>query len=218
MKALLTTTMTALLLSTTMINAGGKKVVAPVNAPVAPIPAVVSPWPFYIGVGLLATLLERDPCPCTPDGPNQEDHRYGAVVRAGYDFNPYFGVEARWLKSLESGVFSKLEHYGLYLKPQYHVTDQSNLYALIGYGKSKVDYTNGVLQGSDDKTGLSYGVGFEYDFSKSAPEGTYTRAFDEQGDQEKGWGLWVDFLHLMDNDGPAHTDANVVMGGITYDF
>jgi len=218
MRAGMMIVLSATLLLTGTLSAGGKKMVAPANVPVAPIAPVVSPWPWYVGVGLLATFLERDPCPCDPDGPRQSDSRYGMALRAGYDFNPYFGVEARWLKSLESGVFSKLEHYGLYLKPQYHITDQSNIYALIGYGKSEVKYTNGILKSSYDKDDLSYGIGFEYDLAKSSPEGTYSRAFDEQGDQEKGWGLWVDFLHLMDDDGSTHTDANVLMGGVTYDF
>ena len=209
-------TVTALLGLTGIVYAGGGKAVAPAEAVVAPIPETVSPIPLYVGLGLLVSLIDRDPCPC--GGGDLSDRRYGGILRVGYDFNNYFGIEARGLKTFGSRVFSKVKHYGLYLKPQYHVTEQSNVYGLLGYGKTTVDYTNGILSSHNPKNGIAYGVGFEYDFGKDESEGVYGRAFDGQGDQEKGWGMWVDAQHLLSNAGPMHTDSNIITAGITYDF
>ncbi len=208
------------IIALSITSLAGGKAMSPVNSEVVPIVPpvpVISPWPIYVGLGLLAVGIERDPCPCAP-GDNIEDHRYGGIVRAGWDFNPYIGVEARALKTFGGTVFSETEHYGIYLKPQYHVTPQMNVYGLIGYGNTKIDYTNGVKSSTTDENGLSYGAGIEYDFTADISEGTYSRMFDGQGDQEKGWGVWVDVQHLLSNAGAVHTDSNIITAGITYDF
>jgi len=206
----------AMVATTSALMAGGK--IAPVITPVAPIVETpIDATPFYLGLGAMMTYIDRDPCPCTPDGPNLEDHRGGIIVRAGADYNQYIGLEARYLKTLGSNTFSETEHYGLYLKPQYHITQQANVYGLLGYGKTTVDYTNGVLHSSTSESGVSYGIGVEYDLTKDE-RAYYDRPFDGQGDQEQGWGLWLDFQHLLNNAGQVHTDNNVVTGGITYDF
>jgi len=204
------------MLSISQVSMGGKAVVPP-TAPVAPI-ATISPLPYYIGVGIIASSIQRDPCPCSPNGPDLKDHRYGAILRVGMDANQYIGVEARWLKTLESGVFSETTHYGLFLKPQYHIGNQSNIYGLLGYGKTKVDLTNGILSCNIEESGFSYGVGFEYDLTSDKSQGIYDRVFDGQGDQEKGWGLWIDYQRLFDNEGQYHLDTNILTFGITYDF
>ncbi len=202
---------------TANILAGGKNL-APAPSPVIPVPVEIDPIPIYIGLGAVATFINRDPCPCNPDGDDLEDTRYGMVARIGWDFNQYVGIEARALKTFGDDAFSETKHYGLYLKPQYHFADQTNVYGLLGYGRTEVDYTNGVLSSHNTSNGFSYGVGFEYDLSSDESEGDYHRAFDGQGDQEKGWGLWIDFQHLLSNDGPMHTDNNIVTAGVTYDF
>ena len=196
----------------------GGKYVAPVEADVAPIPAVTNPIPLYVGIGAVAAFIKRDPCPCAPNAADIKDHRYGGIIRAGWDFNPYIGIEARGLKTFGSDTFSTTEHYGLYLKPQYHVADKINVYGLVGYGRTTIDYTNGVRSSTLKKNGFSYGVGMEYDLSADESQGEYARGFDGQGDQEKGWGLWIDFQHLLSNEGMTHTDSNIITVGITYDF
>ena len=213
-----TTTMTlvTILAMTGTLFAGGGKAIAPAESVIAPIVEPIDPLPFYVGAGILATFIDRDPCPC--GGGDIQDHRYGGVIRAGYDFNQYIGLEARGLKTFGNDVFSEVTHYGVYVKPQYHISPQSNIYGLLGYGKTKVDYTNGILSSQTDENSFAYGVGFEYDFGNDQSEGQYDRIFDGQGDQEKGWGMWVDFQHLLGNAGAKHTDLNVFTAGITYDF
>jgi OOP family OmpA-OmpF porin len=200
----------------TATSYAGSKQVAPVEAEVVPIPAVINPIPLYIGIGLVAAGLSRD-CPCTNDS-RLKDMTYGGVIRAGWDFNEYFGIEARGLKANIEKDFSKTTHYGLYLKPQYHISDAVNIYGLLGYGKTTVDYASGSRSSKLSSSGLSYGAGLEYDFSSDESLGQYARDFDGQGDQEKGWGMWVDFQHLLYNEGVFNTDSNIVTAGMTYDF
>jgi len=206
----------AFLALSSLLHAGGGKNILPVTIPVAPIADPISPIPFYIGLGAMASFIDRDPCPCSND--DLADHRYGMVLRAGYDFNPYFGIEVRGLKTFGDDLFSDISHYGVYVKPQYHISDAANIYALIGYGRTTVDYDNGVLNSHNSKNGMAYGVGLEYDLSADESLGTYSRPFDGQGDQETSWGLWVDFQHLLNDEFPMHTDLNVITAGVTYDF
>jgi OOP family OmpA-OmpF porin len=147
-----------------------------------------------------------------------KDTRYGSILRLGADYNDYIGLEARVLKTFGSDIFSDTEHYGLYLKPQYHVADKVNIYGLIGYGKTSIDYTNGVRSSTTSESGLSYGAGFEYDLSSDTSLGQYSRMFDGQGEQEKGWGLWADFQRLLTDEGAFDTTSSVATFGVTYDF
>ena len=203
------------LLSSHYGYAGGK-IAAVAVAPVVPVD-IVDPNPFYIGVGVMISMIQRDPCCFLATG-DLKDHRYGGIVRLGADYNQYIGMEFRALKSLESSAFSDVEHYGIYLKPQYHITDSVNMYALAGYGKTTVDYTNGVKASHNTHNGFSYGVGFEYDFSKENSNEVYDRVYDNQGDQEEGWGMWIDYQHLLSDEWWMHTDCDIVSVGITYDF
>ena len=211
--------LTAVTAVSSQMMAGGKHM-APVEAPIVPIVVQeeINSLPIYIGIGAIAAFINRDACACSSDQSDIEDHRYGGIVRAGWDFNQYVGIEARALKTFGSDTFSTTEHYGLFLKPQYHVVEEANIYGLLGYGRTVVDYDNGIKSSHNTNNGFSYGVGLEYDLSSDSSEGNYARGFDGQGDQEKGWGLWLDFQHLLSNDGPMHTDSNIVTGGITYDF
>ncbi len=214
MNKIITSLITAVVLTSTSF-AGGK-FVAPVIVPVIPIVPTINPLPIYIGLGLVAVNIDRDPCACA--NVETDDLRYGSILRVGWDFNNYVGVEARVLKTLENDVFSETTHYGLYLKPQYHVTPQMNVYGLLGYANTTIDYNNGILSSTTDENGFSYGVGFEYDFNVDAGLGIYGRTFDGQGDQEMGWGLWVDVQQLLNDAGAVHTTSNIFTAGITYDF
>jgi len=203
----------------TNVFAGGKGVV-PVEAPVEPIPVMQTPSPIYLGLGLLwgrysGACGDADPS-CT-----YEDVTYGALLRAGYDFSQYFGIEGRIL-----GTFLKadplggeeLRHFGLYAKPMYPLGEDFNIYALLGYGWTKTKAGKNLKE--IDESGFSAGLGLEYDLSNmedDREEDTlYEGGFDGQGDQEKGWGLFVDYQRLLiKSDIP---DMDVISGGVTYDF
>jgi len=71
-----------------------------------------------------------------------------------------------------------------------------------------------------DDNGFSAGFGLEYDLSDKRDDYDrniyYPEGFDGQGDQEMGWGLFVDYQRLLiDSNIP---DLDVVSAGVTYDF
>lgn len=202
------------LLSSSMY-AGGKGV-APVQSPVAEIPVMIDPSPFYIGLGALWAGMSRE-CACANG--KVEEETYGGIFRAGYEYNQYIGLEARGLYSSIEKDIATTEHYGLFLKPMLPVGEDMNVYGLIGYGKTKIDCIVDTL--SYEKNGMSWGVGMEYDFSDKESDreiGTYDRGFDGQADQEKGWGMWIDYQNLLRDSGVSNFNSNIVTAGFTYDF
>lgn len=210
-------TLLTIMTLTNHIYAGGKGVV-PAISPIAEIPVVteINPIPLYIGIGGLWAGLSRD-CACVNG--NVEEETYGGIIRAGYDFNQYVGIEARGLYSSIQKDIATTQHYGVYLKPMLPVGENMNVYGLIGYGNTQLDCIVTTL--SYDKNSFSWGAGFEYDFSDKTSdleEGIYDRVFDGHGDQEKGWGMWIDYQNLLRDSGVSNFNSNIVTAGITYDF
>jgi OOP family OmpA-OmpF porin len=189
-------------------NAMAGKNVEPVESEVVPVLETI---PFYIGIGgSWGAVSNKCPCAHNPDKNRKKDSTYGGIIRIGYDFNPFFGIEARALRTSFESDFSELTHYGIYAKPQYHITNDINVYALAGYGHTLVHCTK-VKSGSKDfvKNGFSYGAGIEYDLSSDR---------GAQGDAEEGWGLFLDWQNLANKENPLQTSVNVVSAGVTYDF
>jgi len=180
---------------------------------VEPIPVKKFAIPIYVGAGFTSGRYFSD---------NYEDVTYGVMARVGYEFNQYLGFEARYISTFwdEGSVYGqKLEHFGLFMKPMMPFNENFNLYGLLGYGWTQTN-TSGTANKAIDDNGFSAGVGLEYDLSDK--RGDYDRniyypeGFDGQGDQEKGWGLFVDYQRLLiDSDIP---DLDVVSAGVTYDF
>jgi len=206
------------LIATGSLFGGGD--IAPAVAPVA-IVQEADPNPFYVGVGILWAGVSRD-C-STPGCPTVrlKDSTWGGIIRAGWEYNQYIGIEGRALKATIDSDWGETTHYGIFLKPQYPVSERVNIYGLLGYGHTEIDTDCIAMRDSFEHDGFSYGIGLEYDLSDTESdreEGTYDRPFDGHMDQEKGWGLWVDYQNLMHNEGPANFKSNIVSFGITYDF
>ncbi len=191
----------AALVSTVMLQAG--KNTEPADSPVIPVTV-----PFYIGIGGIMGMVSTS-CPCAGDSETRQydTSNFGGLLRIGYDFNPWFGVEARFLHSELSKNFATTTHYGLYAKPQVHISDAINVYGLIGYGHTRVDCDLRDAPLYDDN-GWSFGGGIEYDFASG----------DGQGDAEEGWGAFVDYQNLLHDKGEDLVRSNVISAGITYDF
>jgi OOP family OmpA-OmpF porin len=180
---------------------------------VEPMPVKKLAIPIYVGMGLTSGRYFSD---------NYEDVTYGVMARIGYEFNQFIGFEARHISAFwEKGSLNgqELEHFGLFMKPMIPFNENFNLYGLLGYGWTQTN-TSGTLNQAIDDNGFSAGAGLEYDLSNK--RGDYDRniyypeGFDGQGDQEKGWGLFVDYQRLLiDSDIP---DLDVVSAGVTYDF
>ena len=227
MKKVIKTLTLGAVLTTSSLFAGGN------IAPVIPIEEI-DPNPLYIGIGGLWVDVTRD-CTCLDllgnprTGTRLEDYTWGGIVRLGYDYNQYFGIEARALKARNNSDTFDVTHYGIFLKPMMPLGEQFNVYGLIGYGKTKVETTCGTLRETHSENGMSYGIGLEYDLSSKEDDYeahkenewdvlTFDREFDGHGDQEKGWGLFIDYQNLLHDSGPIKYRANVVSFGITYDF
>ncbi|CAA6808088.1 MAG: Unknown protein [uncultured Sulfurovum sp.] len=180
---------------------------APVAVVVAPVLANAEVSPFYVGMGVVAARYDSN-CVTKP-----MDKTGGVVLRAGYDFNEYMGLEARGLISSYKEDGGKIKHLGGFLKPMYPISDTVNAYGLLGYAKST---TQGSLRRTD-VSGLAFGAGLEYDFSEDKQkEAKYDREFDGKADQEKGFGVFADYERLYYKENSPDLDA--VSVGITYDF
>jgi len=194
-----------------------KPVIAEPKPVVTPKPIKnIYPNGFYVGLGISGARY-RDSCHCKKGTIKQKvtnkDTTYGVMARVGYDFNQYVGIEARGLKTNWKSDGSKVEHAGIYIKPMLPIGDSTNLYGLIGAGKTK---TKGSMPHVDSES-LALGAGIEVDLSKDTPrDGRYSRPFDGQGDQEKGVGLFVDYERMIAKKHAPILDA--VSAGVTYDF
>ena len=205
------------LVTSKSIRSKGKMIVL-AETPIEPIPAV-EPNPIYIGGGLVWGAL-RD---CSTADCAYEDVTYGGMLRAGYEWNQYFGLEARVVKTFwDEGPLggTPLAHKGLYLKPQYPLGERSNIYALLGYGCTENLGNGNRLNYFDDGYGMSGGIGFEYDLSDMEndrdEDGYYDREFDGHADQGTEWSLFVDYQRLLI--GSNIPDMDVVSVGFRYDF
>jgi len=200
------------------LNAGGGKNIAPVAAAVAPI-ETVDPSPWYLGAGLVLGRFYHDHGNC-----EYEDRTYGLMVRGGYEWNPYIGIEVRGIRTFWDADplgGEKLQHIGIFAKPSYPLSEDLNIYGLAGYGWTKTTLeADATSLPIIDEKGFSWGIGLEYDLSDKADdfeEDTYyDRVFDGQADQEKGWGLFIDYQRLLVKSGMP--DLDVVSVGVTYDF
>jgi len=200
------------------IGYSGSKDIAPVNAPIEPVPAMNTPTPVYLGLGLLWGKYNN----CT-NGCSYEDVTFGALLRAGYEWNQYIGLEARLLATFfgkDNKGGESLRHLGLFVKPIYPINEDFNIYGLLGYGWTKTITGGNKRLQTVDESGFSGGIGLEYDLSskeEDRDEDTiYKRDFDGQADQEKGWGLFLDYQRLLIKSNVP--DMDVISGGITYDF
>ncbi len=215
-KSILISSLVAVSLSTTLY-AGGKGL-APAVVPVVPI-EIIDPSPWYLGAGIVWAKLSG----CGMVDCEYEDVTYGAMVRGGYDYNQYIGVEARYINTfLDEGPFggTPLAHIGLFLKPQYPVSERVNVYALLGYGYTENLGNGARLDYFDSDSGFSAGLGLEYDLSDREGDReehtNYDRAFDGYADQGRGWSLFLDYQRLLiKSDIP---DLDAISFGLRYDF
>ena len=134
--------------------AGGN--VAPVEPVVeAPVP-VVDNSAFYVGIGYGYFKQTTD---------NVKIDANSVLLQVGYQYNEYVALEGRyWIgaggidqsPNDNSGDF---DSWGLYVKPMYPVTSAFDIYALLGYADSTIDYDSSWKWETDD---FSWGLGAQY--------------------------------------------------------
>jgi OOP family OmpA-OmpF porin len=205
----------------------GGKYLQPTKVPVAPIQTInTNPW--YLGVGLNWSKLSDDSCGVA--NCSYEDATWGTILRGGYDFNQYIGIETRWIKTFwDKGPFggTPLQHVGLYIKPQLPLNNNFNLYGLLGYGYTENLGNGGRLNYFDHDSGFSAGIGLEYDLSSKDDDyksymtnnnnnPKFDRDFDGHADQEAGWSIFIDYQRLLIKSNIPDLDA--VSFGVRYSF
>ncbi len=162
------------------------------------------PLGLYLGGGLTYAKSE---CKCNQNvtfsnnsvGKTNKATTYGVNLKAGYDYNKFIGIEAKYLHTPWGDDGKALKHYGIYLKPNYAVDENIDLYGLLGYGKTECE----TLQ--DSKKGFAWGLGGEYTIENSK-------------DKNKGVGIYVEYLRPLKKKTPNEITTNVANVGVAYHY
>ncbi len=204
MKKILLSTVAAIMAAT--VAHAGKNVQLPPSEPI-PIPTTIAAIPLglYLGGGL--TYSKAD-CKCSPidlaNGvtyqPEFESTTYGFNLKAGYDFNKFIGLEAKYIYTPWGDDDRTLKHYGIYLKPNYALTQNVDIYALLGYGKTECETLK------DSQKGFAWGVGASYTFNERVK------------DKKDGLGVYVEYLRPIKKDGRKDITVDMVNAGLQYNW
>ena len=197
-------TLSAIAAISTSLFAGGNYGVI---APVVEEPVVVDNSSFYVGLGLSAiSAREASVSMDIFDAEYGQDRLGNIIFQAGYNFNEYVAVEGRYSTGISDEDLVEMSGWSLFVKPQYPVTEDFNIYALLGFGGVTLDEVNN--SGVDvDETGFQWGLGLSYDITESIT-------------------VFADYTSLAnDMDGYYYTDPDLLQVdvdafnlGLTYKF
>lgn len=129
-----------------------KSALVEVEKPAIATPTLVEKSPWYLGAGLVAGRVSDANC---------EDITYGIMAKVGYEINENVAVEARGIRTNWEYEGAKIKHVGVFVKPQYPVTEEVNLYGLVGYAKTTTAEKKII-----NEKGLAYGAGVAYALSE----------------------------------------------------
>jgi len=193
--------------------AGGD--IAPVEEQVVVEPVVTNSG-FYLGLAYGMGEWNYDRVNGNDDGTFDFDT---IILQAGYNFNKYIAVEGRYWFGLDtSDTFANgdsgevnIDAWGIYVKPQYPVTEAFKIYGLLGYASiSSLEWKNNNGGGAGDYTdqynydGFSWGLGAGYTFTDNIE-------------------VFVDYVSIYDDtldmfSTPYDIDFSTWNFGVTYKF
>ncbi|MDD2399399.1 MAG: porin family protein [Sulfurovum sp.] len=194
--------------------AGGD--IAPVE-PEVTVPEVVeaAPGAFYVGLGYSYMKAESDPFEYQRYDISEGDITANSLLLlAGYKYNQYLGLEARYTMNVGDPEFDygsypsvdldgDMTNVGIYAKGMYPITEAFDVYALLGYGQVTIDTD---LFGDLSESGFQWGLGASYAVTENI-------------------GVFVDYTRLYDDTGfdgylDPETDVTVdsINVGMTYTF
>jgi len=188
----------AVLAMSSFAVAGGD--IAPVEAPMM-IEPVVDDSGFYLGLAYSSLNAVYDDADYDVD--TLFDKSWSEImVLAGYKFNSYVAVEGRyWFGLSEDTTFNFLgtasdgsaDAWGVYVKPMYPVTDEFDIYALLGYAGTNITGDTGTFDYDKTLDGFSWGLGASYEFTENIA-------------------AFVDYTSLYND-----TEIHNILGGINID-
>ena len=208
MKRVILSLITIATFSSTSMFAGSSNMKA-IQKPV-PIPSVIAdtsvlpPLGMYIGGGF---TYAKTKCECKEITTSiaairnkSEGTTNGINLKAGYDFNEFISLEGKYIHTPWGDEGKALKHYGIYIKPNYAVNENLDLYGLLGYGKTKCEYQN------IDKDGFAWGLGGEYLIGKRS------------NGKKNGWGVYVEYNRPLSKSGDKEITTDVANAGVSYHF
>ena len=156
----------AVLAMSSFATAGGDA--APIVAPVVVEEEGLSG--FYAGLGVVYHRTYSVESGWFDDSKATQDETGGFTGLVGYNFNEYVAVEGRFSTSFFDEDYAEVMTYSLFVKPQYPVTEEFNVYALLGFGGVQIEGTDGdepahanmVGQEILDETSFQWGFGASY--------------------------------------------------------
>jgi len=192
-------------IATITIAANAGKNYIPATVEPIPVPVVDIPLGLYLGGGFTYAHSE---CQCNKavkfsNGTTSKVHKgntYGYNLKAGYDINSFLAVEAKYINTPWGDKDKSLKHYGIYFKPSYAISENVDIYALLGYGKTECE----TLKGS--QKGFAWGGGVEYTFKKKS-----------QG-LNSGLGVYIEYLRPLKKTGNKNITVDMVNAGVNYHF
>jgi len=132
--------------------------------PSMPIPVVEkSMSEFYAGLGVSAVSTHQGDLDffSITDG---QDRTGNVGFFAGYDWNEYIGLEARYMFSVAKEDIVDMDSWSIYAKPQYPITENLTVYALLGIGGFNASGTNHFGDTIDaDEISFHWGLGLSYE-------------------------------------------------------
>ncbi len=168
-------------LTTLTLHAGGD--MAPVKCDTIPIPPQSEPS-FYL------TLSGGAP-QVNDDYTDEEISATILTIGAGYIYNEYLSIEARYTASFDTSYDAgnvspaptpysgDITNAAIYLKPTYDITEDIGIYALAGYGSLSLN----DLSGADaTEEGFQWGAGVSYAITENISLfAEYLNLYDDTG-------------------------------------
>lgn len=149
----------ALAAMSSLVFAGGD-IVEPVATAV---PVVEELSGFYAGLGIAAVNTRDSDLSIEWFNSVERQDRLGNVTfLAGYNFNAYIAVEGRYTTSFTHDEDIEMDGWSLFVKPQYPVSEDVVLYALLGYGGVTLDGAKDLGVVDIDDSSFQWGLGVDY--------------------------------------------------------
>jgi len=179
---------------------------SPAVEPIVEVPEVseIDHSGSYIGLGVSAVITYEDDSSFFNSKVRQERTGDIALI-GGYDFNQYIGVEGRYMTSFTHEDRIERDLWAVYVKPQYPVMEELNVYALLGYGNFQLEGINGNNIDIDE-SGFQWGVGVSYEVTENIS-------------------IFADYVKIANDVGtdgfvtfPAEISSDAVTVGVIYHF